>query len=47
MGLTEEQIQRLAMIFDEDYNETITYEEYIDTLDAFGALSEEDQAQDI
>jgi len=37
-GFTDEQIARLAMIFDEDFNEQITYEEYIDTLDAFGAL---------
>lgn len=35
------------MIFDEDYNETITYEEFIDTLDAFGALREEDQAIEV
>ena len=35
------------MIFDEDYNETITYEEFIDTLDAFGALGEEDQAIEV
>lgn len=35
------------MIFDEDYNETITYEEFIDTLDAFGALGEEDLAIEV
>lgn len=45
--LTDEQIAWLAMIFDEDFNEEITYNEYIDTLDAFGALTEEDQAQDV
>lgn len=35
------------MIFDEDFNEEITYEEYVDTLDAFGGLLEEDEAQDL
>jgi hypothetical protein len=44
-GMNDEQIQRLVLIFDEDYNEEITYPEYIDTLDAFGALSEEDYAR--
>jgi hypothetical protein len=47
VGLTEEQIARLAIVFDEDMNEEISYEEYIDTLDAFGALTEEDQAEDL
>lgn len=35
------------MIFDEDYNESISYDEFIDTIDAFGALGEEDLAQDV
>lgn len=35
------------MIFDEDMNEEITYAEYVDTLDAFGALTEEDEAFDL
>lgn len=35
------------MIFDEDLNEEVSYDDYIDTLDAYGALREEDYiAQD-
>ena len=42
LDLTEENIMRLVMLFDEDYNEVITYEDFIDSLDAYGVMRDGD-----
>ena len=34
---TEETKKRLVLVFDEDFNEEITYEEFVETWDAYGA----------
>lgn len=37
IDFTEETRKRLVLVFDEDFNEYITYQEYIETCEAFGA----------
>ena len=37
IGYSPETVKRLVLVFDEDFNEEITYAEYIDTCDAYGA----------
>lgn len=34
---TEETKKRLVLVFDEDFNEEITYQEFVETWDAYGA----------